>query len=410
MKSGSAALGNPFQSLLDGNYRVYWFSMCLSSLAIWVQNAVQPWLAYSMTDSPALLGVVSALQFTPIFLLSPVVGALIDCFSKRTLMLCTQAGFLLISLLMAALVISDHINFGLVVLIAVLTGLNNVVNLPLRQVWISSLVRKDLLVNAVGLYSLAFNLARIVGPAAAGFLMDGYGLGCCYLINAVLFLCALIGIAFVKAEEKSVPGKVSLKTIWTEMRSGVRYAAERKNILFTLLELGVTGIFSINFSVLLPVLAVEVLSKGEMGFGVLMSMVGIGSFLGAFIVASCSKKGPKAFFLRSSPVLLAAAWVVIAAFDGPIIYVMLVISGFFYVSYSSTANVALQLWSDPNYAGRMVSFYSLVIAGSSPIGNLYSGVLSDRFGVRAGCAACGVTALICLAILRRNAGNRAPRG
>ena len=152
--------------------------MCLSSLAIWIQNAAQPWLAYSMTDSPMLLGTVSALQFMPLLLLSPVSGVLIDRFSTRTLLLVSQAGFVGTSLFMAGAVFSGRVSFGVVALVAVLTGLINVINLPLRQAWISSLVAEEMVVNAVALYSAAFNLARILGPAATGFLMEGLGLGC----------------------------------------------------------------------------------------------------------------------------------------------------------------------------------------------------------------------------------------
>jgi MFS family permease len=345
-----AAPGSPFRSLRDGNFRLYWCSMCLSSLAIWIQNAAQPWLAYSMTDSPMLLGTVSALQFMPLLLLSPVSGVLIDRFSKRTLLLVSQAGFVGTSLFMAGAVFSGRVSFGVVALVAVLTGLINVINLPLRQAWISSLVAEEMVVNAVALYSAAFNLARILGPAATGFLMEGLGLGCCYALNAGLFLCALLGLAFVRGPHPRRRAPATLGAIREDLRSGVRYVAGHRAVLSLLAALGTAGIFSINYSVLLPVLAVEVLDRGEVGYGMLMSVMGVGTFLGAFTVAAGRKGEPSAFFLRVSPVLLALTW--------------------------------------------------FVVAGTSPIGNLYAGRLSDRFGVRVGCAACAAAALVCMGLIR----------
>lgn len=392
--------GGAFRSLSCGNYRIYWISMCLSSMAIWMQNTVQPWLAYSMTDSPFLLGTVSAVQFMPLLLLSPFAGALIDRAPKRALLLITQAGFMLNALTMASVVFWGRVSFGLVLLVAFLTGMINVVNLPLRQAWISSLVDRDMVVNAVALYVTAFNLARVAGPAAAGFMMDGVGLGGCYLINAGLFFCALVGLAFVRpvAPERKKPA--SLREIRGDLISGFGYVRRRPEILTVLLILAVTGIFSINYSVLLPVLAIEVLGMGEMGYGSLMSVVGIGSCLGAIAVAARSQEGPRGFFLYASPALLAAMWMVLPACSGPAAYLGLAAIGFFYISCSSTANAALQSWCEPEYLGRVVSFYTLVTAGTSPIGNLFSGTVCDFFGVRAGMFCCGAAACLGLMIIR----------
>src|SRR5699024_11088850 len=134
--------------------------------------------------------------------------------------------------------------------VAVLTGLINVINLPLRQAWISSLVAGEMVVNAVALYSAAFNLARILGPAAASFLMEGLGLGCCYALNAGLFLCALLGLAFVREPHPRRRAPATLGAIREDLRSGVHYVAGHRAVLSLLAALGTAGIFSINYSVL----------------------------------------------------------------------------------------------------------------------------------------------------------------
>lgn len=239
------------------------------------------------------------------------------------------------------------------------------------------------------------------GLPAAGFLMEGLGLGCCYALNAGLFLCCPAGAWPLSGNphpRRRAPA--TLGAIREDLRSGVRYVAGHRAVLSLLAALGTAGIFSINYSVLLPVLAVEVLDRGEVGYGMLMSVMGVGTFLGAFTVAAGRKGEPSAFFLRVSPVLLALTWFVVAGCDGIAVYAALAANGFFYVSFSSSANVALQLWSDPGLCGAGHQLLHAGAGGHLAIGNLYAGRLSDRFGVRVGCAACAAAALVCMGLIR----------
>ena len=159
---------NPFFSLRNSNYRIYWFSTCLSGIAMWTQNATQLWLAYRMTDSAALLGFVSAMQFIPILLFSIFAGALIERLRKKTAIIVSQICLSCVALIMAALILSGNVRYGHVLMAAGLTGMINVFNFPLKQAIIGELVDKEDLVNAVALYSAVYNLARIIGPAVAG--------------------------------------------------------------------------------------------------------------------------------------------------------------------------------------------------------------------------------------------------
>ena len=365
-------------------------------MGIWIKSAAQPWLAYYMTGSPFMLGIVSALQFMPVFLFSLFAGVAIDRFCKKKILLVTQFGYVCISALMAYLVLSDQIRYDLLLVIAALTGFLNVFSVPLRQTLISQLVPKQDLLNAVALYSISFNLCRIIGPALVGLLTAKWNIGVCFVLNTTIYSIAAIGLFFVKLpQDHKISYHTTFRTVLHDIRQGLKYACERRPIYEILIMLAITGIFSINFSVLIPVISVEIMHLGALGFGTLMSVMGIGTFIGAFWVASHSREGPQKFFLYAAPIILAALWFVVFWGEGVIIYISVALSGFFFISFTSTANAALQLRTEKEYLGRIISLNSLVLAGTSPIGNLYAGFLSDLFGVRWGVFYCGLAALLC---------------
>ncbi|HHT62933.1 MAG: MFS transporter [Bacillota bacterium] len=388
-------LNNPFFTLRNPNYRIYWLAMSVSSIGIWMQNVAQPWLAYSMTDSPLLLGIVSSVQFLPLFLFSVFAGVLIDRFPKKRLFMLNQTIAALLPFTMFLLIYTNQICYWHILVIAFLMGTVNVINLPLRHVFINELVDKEDLMNAVALYSTAFNFARIVGPALAGFVMAGLGIGICYLINSATFLIVVASLFFIKTRsvEKNPP---STHTVITDVKDGIVYALKNCHIRDILFVLAVTGTFAINYSVLLPVLASEIVEQKEVGFGLLMSMVGIGTFLGAFTIAASSKNGPRQLFLFKAPLIMGALLILIGMCrKNFLIYIALVLTGFFYVSFSSTASTALQLYSPSDYIGRVLSLYNLVLVGTSPLGNLFSGAIANQLGIYWGFIACGLAVFIC---------------
>lgn len=389
---------NPFMTLHNPNYRIYWSAMCVSSIGIWMQNIAQPWLAYSMTDSPLLLGIVSSVQFLPLFLFSLFAGVLIDRFSKKRLLKLTQTMAALLSLMMFFLVYTHRIQYWHVLVIAFLMGTVNVINFPLRQVFINELVDKESLMNGVALYSTAFNFARIIGPALAGFILAWWGIGICYLINSLTFLVVVGSLYFIKIKEVGKKPVVP-HTVIADVKEGLDYALRDRQIRDILFVLTVTGIFAINYSVLLPVLAIKVIGQKEVGFGFLMSTVGIGTFLGAFIIAASSKNGPRRLFLFKAPLIIGALLIFIGfCRENYLIYIALALTGFFYVAFSSTANTALQIHSLSTYMGRILSLYNLVLVGTSPLGNLFSGAIANCFGVGWSFIACGLGVFICYGI------------
>lgn len=354
-----------------------------------MQNIALPWLAYSMTGSPFLLSLVSALQFTPMLLFSLFAGVIVDRFSKKNILYITQSAALLITLLLATLVWSGYIRYWHLLVLATMLGMVNTLDMPTRQSFIIELVGREDLMNAIALNSSIFNMARIIGPALAGVIMATMGIAFCFYINSLSFAAVLISLFFihplVDRERTDKKGEML-----SDIKDGLKYIYNNEHLLNTIITVAIVGIFAMNFNVLVPVFTKEILEQEEAVFAFLMSLAGLGSFAGSMLIATMSRSGPQKFVLNIVPFFIAAL-LILTGFTN--IYIMtglgLAASGLFFVAFISSANSSLQLNATDEYRGRVISVYLLIFGGSVPIGNIYSGIISDHFGPRAGFIACG---------------------
>jgi len=269
MNSRFPALGNP-------SYRAFFLSQTVSLTGTWMQNLALPWLAYTLTGSPFLLGLVGAVQFLPTMLLSIFAGALTDRLVKAKVVLATQIVLCLGSVLLAVLVFTHTASYPLLLLVALLMGLATTMDFPARQAMVSELVGKDLVMNAVALNSSLFNAARIVGPALAGLVMGAWGIGWCFALNAVSFLP---GIAVVATLPKVplAPRATDAPDLWQATKDGVAYVWRNRPLRDVLVAVFFMSVLGFNFSVLLPVLVKTNLGLGETAYGLLMSAMGAAS-------------------------------------------------------------------------------------------------------------------------------------
>lgn len=268
-------------------------------------------------------------------------------------------------------------------------GIVNTIDMPARQSMVIELVGKEDLMNGIALNSMVFNLARIIGPALAGIVMGYAGIAVCFFANAISFGAVVISLFFIKLKPIERKTKVDTKLL-EEIKDGLKYIYHKKILLYTLLVMAIVGTFVPNFNILVPVFTKEVLKQNEAGFGILMSFMGGGSFLGAMFIATLSKSGPKKFVVYIVPLivgvlLIATGYTNVYLLTG----IFLGITGFFFISFTSSANSTLQLNSNNEYRGRVMSVYTLVFAGSTPFGNLYAGLFAEHFNARIGFAACG---------------------
>ena len=386
-------------ALKHKNFLIYWLSMCVSLIGTWMQNIAQPWLAYKLTNSAFLLGLVGAMQFIPMLLFSLFAGVIVDKFNRKKIILATQSSSAIITLILGFLVLSGYVQLWHILVAATLLGFTNTLDMPARQAFVTELVKKEVLMNAVALNSFIFNLGRLIGPALAGLAMGYLGIAFCFFANAISFLAVVIALFFIKP---IITEEISQKTqnIFKEILEGLKYTYQNKIIFRTLLSIAVVATFAMNFNVMVPVFTKDIFQKGEASFGLLMSFSGLGSMLGAIGIAIFSRKGPQKFVLSVFPMAIGVMLLITGYANGFIILgITLALTGLLFVSYSSTANSIIQLKTDSACRGRVMSIYTLVFSGFTPFGNLYAGLITEYFGPRFGFFACGgIIVILCVLI------------
>jgi MFS family permease len=385
-------------ALRHRDFRLFWSGQLVSLIGTWMQSVGQAWLVLELTGSPFHLGLVTALQFAPILVLSPVGGALSDRFPKRRIIVLTQVVMMAQAFALAALVRSGHVRYWHVAVLAAIYGLGRAVDIPARQAYITDLVGKPDLPNAVALNSLVFNGARIVGPAVAGLLIARFGVAPAFFLNGVSFVAVLAALLATRTPGDPDPaGRLGLREgLW----GALAYAARTPPVAFTLALLVVVSLLVINFNVVVPLVAREVLHEGAHGFGLLMSSLGAGAVLAGVGVALLRHGRPPLWSLAASAAVLSAgtaALALVGHFGAAA--VLLVVLGCCQIVFSTGCNTTLQLETPDALRGRVMGLYALAFAGMTPFGSLLVGTIAEHLGVRAACALGGGGGLAAVAVL-----------
>jgi MFS family permease len=385
-------------ALRHRDFRLFWGGQLVSQIGTWMQSVGQAWLVLELTGSPFHLGLVQALQSTPVLLLAPVGGAASDRFSKRHLLLLTQTGMMLQAFVLTALVWSGQVRYWHVAGLALIYGLGRAVDIPARQAYVTDLVGRPDVPNAVAVNSVVFNGARIVGPAVAGLLIARFGVVLAFLLNGVSFVAVLLALAAIRIDGRPDPaGRLGLRA---GVLGAVTYAATTPPIAFTLSLLVVISLLVLNFNVVVPLVAHDVLHQGAHGFGLLMSSLGAGAVTGAVGVAFFRRGRPPLAFLTGAAAILGAGIVVLALcthFGAAA--AVLALLGACQIIFTTGCNTALQLGTPDALRGRVMGLYALSMAGMTPFGSLLIGTIAEHLGVQVACAVGGGLAVAAVGTL-----------
>ncbi|HAQ61475.1 TPA: MFS transporter [Candidatus Delongbacteria bacterium] len=375
-----------FPAFRHKNYRLFWYGQGISLSGTWMQTTAQAWLVYELTKSPFLLGLVGALQFTPVMLFSLVAGVYLDRFPKKKIIMVTQTVSMVLALLMTILVFTEVVQFWHIAVIVVILGFVNTLDMPTRQSFMIELVGKTHLTSAIALNSVTFNLARIVGPAVGGILIANFGIAFCFLFNAVSFMAVIVSVYMIKnLKIRTDENIVVRKTVLKEIKEGLSYIRSKAILFRPLLFVAIVSTFAINFNVIIPVFAKTVLKTEAQGFGFLLSALGLGSVIGALSVAIYSHKLNQKFLIAVMPFSISIAMILIGSSSH--FYIassFLILLGISNIMFFTSVNSTLQLNSEPQFRGRVMSVYTMVFGGVTPIGNLFAGSVSGAWGGRAG--------------------------
>ncbi|MER7001569.1 MFS transporter [Dactylosporangium sp. NPDC000555] len=389
--------GTTFGSLKVYNYRLFTIGQLVKLLGTWMLFTGQDWLVLQLSgNSASALGVVTALQFAPVLFLSLYGGQLADRFDKRHLLLLANAASALVATLLGALVLTGVVTLWWVYVTAALFGMISAIETPVRQAFVSELVAKELLPNALSLSSATFNTARIVGPAVAGLVIAALHdkTGPIFLLTALLCIAPLICLARMRAAELFRAERVAVAASEARTIDGLRYVWRRPDLSLAILLVLIVGLFGFNFQLTLAVLAKVEFRVDAKYFGMLSTAIALGALIGA-LASSRRRSRPSVYLVLAAAILFAGFETLVGFAPSFVVAVILLIpTGFFMIYFAQAANQRVQLGVDAAFRGRVMALYVLVFLGSTPIGSLIIGWCAERFGPRSGLWTGGLVSLI----------------
>ena len=386
-----------WRSFRHRNFRILFPANALSNIGTWVQIIAQDWLVLQLTDNNGFyLGLVTAIQFVPVMLLSLHGGVLADRVDKRKLLIATNTLAALACYALGILVVAEVIQLWHVFVCAAVLGIASAIDAPIRQSFTAEIVGDDDVANAVSLNSANFNMGRLVGPALSGILIANFDTGPSFLINATSYLFVIGSLFFMRSSDFFSQKKE--KTLGT-IREGLRYAMARPDLYVVMALIFFASTFGLNFQIFNALMATKEFGKGPASYGLLGTYVAIGSLAGALISARLERFRDSMLVVRLGAVF---SLVVIATAFMPTYWIYslwLPIGGVSALAMLISANSYVQVNSDPAVRGRVMGIYLLIFMGGTPLGSLFIGYMTEAVGVRETIFICGVIPLIAATLL-----------
>jgi MFS family permease len=384
-----------FRSFSSFNYRIWFLGALVSNVGGWMQATAQDWVVLTeLTDNDATaMGFTMALQFGPPLVLVSLTGWVADRFDRRKILLLTQTVLMALALGVAALLLTGVMTLPLMFGFALAFGITNAFDAPARQAFVSDMVSVGDASNAVALNSASFNMARLIGPAVGGLLIVAVGTGWVFVINAATFLAMLIALVMIRSRELLPRIK---NTGRTRLAEGFRYVWGRSDLKVTFVMVFLIGAFGMNFPIYASTMALEFGRQAD-GYGVLSSVLAIGSLVGALLAARRDRARIRVLVVAAGGFGLASmisSWM-------PSYWsyaVVLIFVGFSTVTMLTTANGYVQTTTDPALRGRVLALYMAVVMGSTPIGAPIAGWITDVAGPRASIMFGGIAGLVAMAV------------
>lgn len=373
-----------FAALRIRNYRLYATGGLASNIGTWMQRVAQDWLILVLTGSAGALGLTTGLQFLPIVLFSPIAGFVADRYPKRRVLAVAQLALGLSAGVLGLLAVTGWVRPWHVYVIAFVFGVGAAFDTPARQSFIHEMVDQPRLANAIGLGSASFNLARMIGPALAGLLIawmgEGVGAtGWVILVNAASYGAVIWSLARMRVEELHPAQRLSRGR--GQLRDGFRYVLSRPDMLLVLAVVFCAGTFGLNFQITSAIMATEVYGKGAGEYGVLGSILAIGSLGGSLLAAR--RETPHLRLVIGAAAAFGVTVTVAGLMPGYLTYALVLpLCGFSALTMITTANAYMQMASAPHLRGRVMALYLAVFMGGTPIGAPLLGLSAERFGPR----------------------------
>ncbi len=383
-----------FSSLKYFNYRLWFVGGLVANVGTWMQRVAQDWLVLTVlsNDSGVAVGITTALQFAPVLALSAYAGVLADRLPRRALLIATQASQGVLALGLGALVLLGHAQLWHVYVFALLLGCVSAIDGPVRMTFVADMVPAEKLSNAVGLNSASFNAARLIGPGLAGVLIAWIGTGWVFALNGVSFLATILALTQMRASELNAAPRTT-GSRRGQLRAGVAYVRGRSDIVVIMVVVGVVSTFGLNFQLTSALMARTVFEKGAGEYGILGSVLAIGSLSGALLAAR--RERPRVRLVIGSAFGFGISTGLLALMPTYTMFMIACIPvGFASLTMLTAANSALQVGTEPSMRGRVMSLYMVVFLGATPIGSPFVGWVAETFGARWSIGVGSISALV----------------
>jgi len=394
-----------FRSLRSFNFRLWTAGGLISNIGTWMQRVAQDWLVLTQLThhDASALGIVMGLQFAPQLLLLPWTGSAADRLNQRKLLMLTQATMGVLALGLGILTIAGVVRLWHVYVFAFLSGSAAALDAPVRQTFVAEMVGDEDLSNAVALNSTSFNAALMIGPAVAGLLIAKVGIGWAFLVNGLSFAAVLISMSCFRLSELHARARAHRTT--SGFREGLRYVWRRPDLRAILIMLFLIGTFGLNFPIFVSTMAVNVFHSDARGFGLLFSIMSVGTLSGALLAAGRKGPGGLTYLLIGAGVFGVGCTLAAVAPGYWWFAAALTVMGAAALTFANGTNSIMQLSTEPAMRGRVMALRVGIALGGTPIGAPFVGWVANHYGPRwslgIGAAAGFAAALVAVYALAR---------
>lgn len=379
-----ARLSTTFKSLTVRNYRLFATGQLVKLIGVWIMYVAQDWLVLDITNnSPTALGLVTAAQFTPVLLLTLYAGSLADRFDKRKLLIISNGLWAGLAFAQAILVATGLIELWMVLVFALLLGVAQAIETPVRQSFVSELVGKTLLANALSLSAATFNSARIAGPALAGVSIAAFGTGPVFVISTLLAAAPVFMLWRIDPDALHRKGFDPDAVTEAKVADGIRYVRHRHDLLLPMVTIAVIALFGYNFQLTLALVAKTVFHTDAATFGLFNTALAVGALFGALAGTGRRSRPSVYLFLGAGIAFGVLAIAVGLAQSVWLVLLLLIPTGFSTVYLGQAANQRIQLGVDAAYRGRVMALFVLIFLGTMPIGSMITSFIAEHLGPQA---------------------------
>lgn len=370
-----------FRSLRNGNYRTWAAGALVSNIGTWMQRTAQDWLVLTQLTrhDASAVGVVMALQFGPQLLLLPWTGFAADHYNQRMLLMATQATMGVLALALGVLTVTGIVQLWQVYVFALLFGCASAFDAPVRRTFVTELVGDTDLPNAVALNSTSFNAARMIGPAVAGLVIASVGTGWAFVLNGASFVAVLASLFLLRTS--GLHANARAHRTKGSLTEGFRYVWSRPDLKAMLFMLFLIGTFGLNFPIFISTMAVNVFHADARGYGLLSSIMAIGTVSGALLAAGGDR--PRFTSLAVGAAMFGVGCTLAAIAPNYWLFAgTLVVIGVAALTFTNATNSLMQLTTEPAMRGRVMALRVAIALGGTPIGAPIVGWTADHLGPR----------------------------